>query len=153
MSGLGLKPAFTRGLGLGLVWGLKLRSRLINAGAGATALRYRIYGLRRVCVLCWHMLALSVTPGRFSSCSCDGPHPSPHTHASAPPPPPYQTIPLGGGGGWERQTPDHTWPRHPDPLWHLCQNPETLNSKPWKKPTVRLGPSQVLARATPWSAS
>ena len=42
------------------------------------------------------MLALSVTPGRFSSCSSNGPHPSPHTPA---PPPPYQTIPLGGGGG------------------------------------------------------
>ena len=102
MSGLGLKPAFTRGLGLGLVWGLKLRSRLINAGAGATALRYRIYGLRRACVLCWHMLALSVTPGRFSSCSSDGPPPlSAHARQRPhpPPAPPYQTIPFGGGGG------------------------------------------------------
>ena len=49
------------------------------------------------------MLAWSVTPGRFSSCSSNGPHPSP------PPPTPYQTIPLGGGGGWERQTPDHIY--------------------------------------------
>ena len=48
MSGLGLEPAFRRGLGLG-----KFRLRLIKAGAGAAALRYRIYGLRRVCVLCW----------------------------------------------------------------------------------------------------
>ena len=38
------------------------------------------------------MLALSVTPGRFSSCCSNGPHPSPHTPA-----PPPQTIPLGGG--------------------------------------------------------
>ena len=40
------------------------------------------------------MPALSVTPGRFPSCSSNGPHPSQHTPA----PPPYQTIPLGGGG-------------------------------------------------------
>ena len=92
-------------IGLGLVWGLKLRSRLINAGAGATALRYRIYGLRRACVLCWHMLALSVTPGRFSSCSSDGPHPSPHTHASAPPSPvPDHIIGAGGAGNARRLT-------------------------------------------------
>ena len=39
------------------------------------------------------MLALSVTPGRPSSCSSNGPNPSPHTPAP--------------GGGWERQTPDH----------------------------------------------
>ena len=43
MSGLGLdlEPAFRRGLGLG-----KFRLRSIKAGAGATALRYRIHGLR-----------------------------------------------------------------------------------------------------------
>ena len=52
------------------------------------------------------MPALSVTPGRFSSCSSNGPHPSPHTPAPPPPPVPDHTI-GGGGGGWERQTPDH----------------------------------------------
>ena len=44
------------------------------------------------------MLALSVTPGRFSSCSSNGPHPSPHT----PTPPPH-----GGGGGGGRGARDH----------------------------------------------
>ena len=47
------------------------------------------------------MPALSVTPGRFSSCSSNRPHPSPHT--PAPPPTPYQTIPLGGGAGNARR--------------------------------------------------
>ena len=50
------------------------------------------------------MPALSVTPGRFSSCSSNGPHPSP---ASPPPPHPVLDHTIGGGGGWERQTPDH----------------------------------------------
>ena len=40
MSGLGLQPAFRRGLRLGVRF-LKFRLRLIKAGAGATALRYR----------------------------------------------------------------------------------------------------------------
>ena len=84
-----IEPAFRRGLGLG-----KFRLRLIKAGAGATALRYRIYGLRRVLRT---MLAWSVTPGRFSSCSSNGPHPSPHT--PAPPPPPPRTRPYHWGGG------------------------------------------------------
>ena len=52
------------------------------------------------------MPALSVTPGRFSSCSSNGPHPSPHTPAP-PPPHPVPDHTIGGGGGWERQTPDH----------------------------------------------
>ena len=52
------------------------------------------------------MLALSAMPGRFSSCSSNGPHPSPHTAPPPPHPVPDHTI-GGGGGGWERQTPDH----------------------------------------------
>ena len=52
MSGLGLEPAFRRGLGLGVRFEVKVKV-IIKAASGATALRYRIYGLRRACVLCW----------------------------------------------------------------------------------------------------
>ena len=53
--GFGLEPAFRRGLGLGVGFEV-YRLRLIKAGAGATALRYRMYGLRRACELCWPCL-------------------------------------------------------------------------------------------------
>ena len=42
------------------------------------------------------MLALSVTPGRFSTCSSNSPHLSPHT--PAPPPPCTRPYHWGGGG-------------------------------------------------------
>ena len=56
MSGLGLEPAFRRGLGLGVGFLSLGYIRLIKAGAGATALHYRMYGLRRAFVPCWPYL-------------------------------------------------------------------------------------------------
>ena len=52
MPGLGVEPAFRRGLGLGVGFEVQV-IRLIKTGAGATELCYRIYGMRRACVLCW----------------------------------------------------------------------------------------------------
>ena len=81
-SALGLEPAFRRGIGLGVE--LRLQIEVNNNRTTR--------------------LALSVTPGRPSSCSSNPPDFCPHTPAH-PALLPDHTI--GGGGGRERQTHDY----------------------------------------------
>ena len=95
MSGLGLEPAFRRGLGLG-----KFRLRLIKQEQAL--LRYVIGFM--ACVGFAYFAGLVCDAWPFLQLQLQRPPPL-SAHARTPPP---RTRPYHwGGGGWERQTPDH----------------------------------------------
>ena len=109
-SALGLKPAF------------KVQ---VKVNKKEHALRYRVYGLAWV--------LLDPFPQHLPTIQGQLQRPRPLRQPPPPhrPPHPYQTIPLGGGGGRERQTPDHICiymitrsaaPPPPPPPWSMVQD-------------------------------